>query len=79
MQEKHRVVTKSLLHVTTLPIAGYTFQSILHPIFKGSALTAGAKFSKGKHLDVQLEIRDSDENAVITHCFGNPLNLFLLP
>lgn len=62
--------------MTTLPIASYTFQSILHPIFKGLAFTAEAKFSKGKHLDVELEIRDSDENTVITHHFGSPPNFF---
>lgn len=54
-------------------------QSVLHPVFKGSALTAGAKFSKGKHFDVDPEIRDHDENVVITYHFGKPVNLFLLP
>jgi len=65
--------------MTTFPIAGYIFQSIPHPVFKGSALTAGAKFSKGKQFDVEFDIRDPDENAVITYQFGKPLSLFLLP
>lgn len=72
-------MTKSLLCMARFPIAGYTFQSILHPIFKGSALTAGAKFSKGKHSDVEPEIRDCDKNVVITYHFGKPVSLFLLP
>lgn len=72
-------MTKSLLCMITFAIAGYMFQSILHPIFKGSALTAGVKFLKGKHFDVDLEIRDHDENAVLTYHFGKPLSLFLLP
>lgn len=46
-----KVGAKSLLCVTTFPLAGYTFdpfQSILHPVLKGLALTAEARFSKGK-------------------------------